>query len=328
MSRVLVFGTGSIGAVYACVMDRGGAKVSCVCRSNYLTAKNNGLRVLSDILGNIVTRPNIVPSIDEALIHQKQPFDYVVICTKATPSVTRATVRVVEPAITPGATAIVLIQNGIGVEEPYSSAFPGTTIISCVAYLPTTQTAHAVFSHSEMEALHLGVYTGDGKRADRERLDSFASLIRRGGATAIVEEDIQAQRWRKIVANGAVNPICALSRCRDRELFELSPLASTLFKAVMLEIVAVADAAGYGQVINTDTVEQQFARSLARPYPGVQPSMLADTLQAKSLEVEAILGQVVRIAKEKQVQTPRLETLFVLLQGVDYALQRTDGRLT
>ena len=331
MVRVLMFGTGSIGGVYSCILNRAGTDVFCVCRSNYVVAKQNGLRVISSILGNMECHPEVVSSVDDAISSAKT-FDYIVICTKATSSNTSATIKLVQPAIRPGSTtSIVLIQNGIGVEEPYASGFPGTTLVSGVAYLPTTQTSPAVFSHSEMELLHLGIYAA-GKNhtpthTDLERLGAFATLIRRGGATVIVEDDLQAQRWRKIVANGAINPICALSRCRDRELMELSPLACDLFKTVMLEIVAVADAAGYGKVVDANTVSQQFARSLARPCPGVQPSMMADALEAKSLEVEAIVGEVVRIGRKKQVQTPRLETLLVLLQGLDYALQRPEPKL-
>ena len=331
MARILIFGTGSIGGVYSCILSRGGSDVLCVCRSNYAVAKQNGLQVISSILGNMECRPNIVSSVDEAISLVKR-FDYIVICTKATSSNASDTIKLIGPAITPGSsTSIVLIQNGIGVEEPYSSAFPGTTLISGVAYLPTTQTTPAVFSHSEMELLHLGLYAADNNgthtHTDRERLGAFATLIRHGGATVIVEDDLQAQRWRKIVANGAVNPICALSRCRDRELIELSPLASDLFKNVMLEIVAVADVVGYGKVVDADTVSQQLARSLARPYPGVQPSMMADMFEAKSLEVGAIVGEVVRIGRKQKVQIPRLETLLVLLQGLDYVLQGPGPKL-
>ena len=321
MPRLLMFGTGSIGAMYACIIDRGGADVTCVCRSNYPEVKSRGLQIKSSIFGNRNSMPNVVQSVDEALSLLEQPFDFVVVCTKAIPATTSTTIRLIRRAIASGLTAIVLIQNGLGVEEPYHIAFPSTTIISGVAYLPTTQLSPGVFSHSEMERLHLGLYAADQPLQAVEQLDSFISLIRRGGATAILEDDIQVQRWCKIVANGAINPICALSRCQDGQLMNIAPLASDLLKNVMLEIVAVADAAGYRKVVSADTVETQFARMLSRPYPGVQPSMMADALGGRQLEAEAILGRIVKIGRDKCVEIPRLETLLVLLQGLDMALQ-------
>ena len=321
MPRILVFGTGNIGAVYSCILDRGGAEISCVCRSNYSEVKARGLRVESSILGDRTSKPNVAQNVDEALSISQQPFDHVVVCTKAVPATTSATIRLIRPAIIPGLTSIVLIQNGLGVEEPYHAAFPGTTIISGVAYVPTTQVSPGIFSHSEMERLHLGLYGADQPLKAAAQLDSFASLIRRGGGTAILENDVQVERWRKIVANGAVNPICALSRCRDGQLMKVAPLATDLLKKVMLEIVAIAQAAGYGEAVSADTVETQLARSLSRPYPGVQPSMMADALEGGKLEVEAIVGRLVKIGHDKHVEIPRLDTLLILLQGLDAALQ-------
>ena len=321
MARVLVFGMGSIGAVYASILDRGGADITCVCRSNYTQIKAHGLQIESPILGDRTSHPSVARDVDQALSTSEQPLDYVLVCTKAVPATTTATIRLIKPAITPEVTAIVLIQNGLGVEEPYRTAFPATTIISGVAYIPTTQVSPGIFSHSEMARLHLGLYGTDPLSGAARQLELFASLIRCGGATAIIEDDVQTQRWRKIVANGAINPICALSRCRDGQLLNITPLTLDLLKKVMLEIVAIAEAAGYGNVVNVETVENQVGRSLSRPYPGVQPSMLADALEGRELEVEAILGRLVQIGHEKGVDIPRLDTLYVLLQGLDAALR-------
>jgi 2-dehydropantoate 2-reductase len=322
MAHILVFGTGNIGSVYTCILDRGGASVTCVCRSNYGVARSHGLRVKSAILGDLHSRPSIVRNVTTALSLSKSSFDFVLVCTKATPQTTSLVIESIRPAIIPGLTTIVLIQNGLGIEQAFRAAFPETTIISGVAYLPTEQVSPGVFSHSEVELVHLGLYPLlRGATSSTAQLHSFANQLRAGGATVAISEDIQAQRWIKIVANGAINPICALSRCRDRQLIELSPSAATLFKDVMLEITAVAASAGYNHIVTAETVEKQLTRSLNRPYPGVQPSMMADAEALRPMEVQAIVGEIVRTAQDKRVETPRLMTLFVLLQGLDFALQ-------
>lgn len=327
MIRVLVFGTGSIGSVYSCILSRAGAAVTCVCRSNYDVVKSDGLRVTSTVFGELHERPIVVANIAEAMTLSKAPFDYVLVCTKATPLSTSAAIESIKPAIMPQFTSIVLIQNGLGVERAFQEAFPETPIISGVAYLPTTQTSSGIFSHSEVEMLYLGLYhPGRTTSTWTNELNNFAQQVKAGGGTVVVSQDIQAQRWTKVVANGAVNPICALSRCRDRQLIELSRVAANLVKDVMLEIATVAAAAGYGHVATIEMVEKQFARSVTRPYPGVQPSMMADALSAQPMEVQAILGEIVRVAQEKQVEIPRLTTLFVLLQGLDVALQTERDR--
>lgn len=319
MSNILVLGTGCIGAAYASVLasvDQ--ARVTCVCRSNYEVVKAHGLRVSSSIFGDLRVRPTVVRNVVEAITQSHEPFDFVVVSTKATELVTKTVIEQMKPALTAQRTSIVLIQNGLGVERPFYNAFPGTTIISAVAYLPTTQVSPGVFVHSEVEILHLGLYPSVPAS---KPLEIFAELIRRGGATARIHDDVQAERWCKIVANGTVNPLCALSRCRDRRLAQMSILATALFKDVMQEIASVAASAGYGHVVTSQVIEAQLSRTLSRPLPGVQPSMMSDALDGRPMEVQAILGEIVKIAEDNGILIPRLATLYVLLEGLDQSLR-------
>ena len=145
MSNILVFGTGAIGSVYASILCRAGVPVTCVCRSSYDAVKSNGLRIRSTIFGELYTRPNVVKSVHEALSVSRKPFNFIVVCTKATFQSTSAALEAIEAAVLPEATTIVLIQNGLGVEKAYHQAFPWVQIISGVAYLPTTQLYPGVF---------------------------------------------------------------------------------------------------------------------------------------------------------------------------------------
>lgn len=322
MNHTLVVGTGNIGSVYTCILCRAGVLVTCVCRSNYDVVKSHGLRVKSTIFGDLQANPTVVHNVGEAMLLSERPFSFILVCTKATPQSTSAVIESIRPAITPGLTTIVLIQNGLGVERAFHDAFPEISIISGVAYLPTTQILPGVFSHSEVELLHLGLHhPALGTSTSTAQLHSFVQQLKAGGATVVVSNDIQAQRWTKVLANGAINPICALSRCRDRQLLDLSRPAAALLQDVMLEIAAVAASAGYGHAITAETVEKQLARSLTRSYPRVQPSMMADAMASRPMEVQVILGEIVRIAQDKGIEIPRLTTLFVLLEGLDSALQ-------
>lgn len=320
MTNILVLGTGCIGAVYASILNCANeTRVTCLCRSNYETIKTHGLRISSTIFGELHTRPTVVRNVAEAITLSQEPFDFVVVCTKAIEAVTKAVIDQMKPALATQRTSIVLIQNGLGVERPFHNAFPGTSLISAVAYLPTTQTSRGVFVHSEVELLHLGLYPS--APASRP-VELFAELIRRGGGSTRIHDDIQAERWCKIVANGSVNPICALSQCRDRRLVEVSGLGLALFKGVMQEIASVATSAGYEHVVTPRTIELQMSRILSRPFPGVQPSMMSDVLEGKAMEVQAVVGEIVKVAHDKCVQVPRLETIFVLLEGLDRSLHK------
>ncbi|PSN64647.1 2-dehydropantoate 2-reductase [Corynespora cassiicola Philippines] len=328
MKNVLIFGTGSVGTVHAMLLQKAEARVTCVCRSTYAAAKASGFTVHSTIFGTQSFRPNIVKTVKEAVSEQPPtaPFDFIVVCVKAleTGDPGQSPPRIIEPAVRRGHTSIVIIQNGLGVERIYHDAFPDNPIISAVTYLPTAQTGPGTFSHSETQKLHIGPYpaAGAGGEKSLEKTRTFAGLITAAGGNAVVHGDIQIERWKKLIGNTTWNPICALSGCRDLEFLEASPeLAQFFIINSMREVVAVAVALGYGEHVNEDAIKMQVDRSKARNWPGVEPSMLADMEAGRPMEVETVIGEVVRVAKRKGVDVPRLETLYLLLKAYNGKLR-------
>jgi ketopantoate reductase len=63
-----------------------------------------------------------------------QTFDYIVCAHKA---INQAAVPAqLAAAVDEAKTTIVIIQNGVGNEEPFRKAFPGASILSCVVRVP------------------------------------------------------------------------------------------------------------------------------------------------------------------------------------------------
>ncbi|OAP60286.1 hypothetical protein AYL99_05288 [Fonsecaea erecta] len=323
--RVLVFGTGSVGAVYAWILFRpvGSANLYTVCRSNYAVASTAGFTINSTIFGDGLNfKPQVVRTVDEAVSQSgAKPFDYIVVTAKAiqtTPSMPEQ----LRPAISPH-TTIVLIQNGIAIEEPYRTLYPENPLLSCVVYLPATQIAPAVIAHREVELLHIGTYPSNAPREHRVAADSFAKLLNAGGGSTQVHEDVQPQRWSKLMVNASWNPVCALSRSRDAQFLRSSPpeFSLNLIKSLMTEIASIAQAWGYDN-INAETIEYQINRAKVRELPGIEPSMLADAKVGARMEVDAIVGNAVRLAEEKGVQTPLLKGIYALVKALDASFQR------
>jgi len=315
MMKILVFGTGGIGSVYVYVLHKAGADVTTVCRSNYDAIKEQGITINSKIFGDVHVKPKAVQHISNA----EGPWDFIVICSKAMPGSSPSTAGLIQLAVG-SSTAIVLIQNGIDIESEYAHAFPQNTIISGVVYLPATQVKPGIISMGNLELLELGTFPHDASNVSKDKVEQFAQSIRAGGATARVYSDIQARRWSKLVLNASWNPICALSLLSDKNFLRLSPEAVGLVRTVMLEVVSVAQTLGYREV-NTETVDNQLNRVKARVEPdGVEPSMLTDVRSNRPLEVEAILGNTVRIARKKGINTPMLEMLYILAKGLSQSI--------
>ncbi|KAH9903689.1 2-dehydropantoate 2-reductase [Xylariomycetidae sp. FL2044] len=350
--NILIFGTGSLGIVYTWILSQAvpaSSHLTAVCRSNYAAASSSpsGFTVHSSLWGrDLHVRPRIVRSVDEAISTCPNGgyFDYILITSKALPT-RPSTPSILAPALRGRPrTAIVLIQNGVGIEDEWRAAYPENPLLSCVAYLPATQVRPAVVEHREVELLHVGTYppssTSAGTAEAEAAAESFVSLLTRAGATAKLHADVQGERWAKLLVNASWNPICALTRLRDREFMDTDAAAAeggggggdgeatALVRDVMLEIAAVARACGY-EGIDGAMVEYQMGRAKARGLPGVQPSMLADVLaeggggggKGKMLEVEAIVGNAYRMGRERGVSMPALRVVYLLGRGLSRGLE-------
>ena len=85
----------------------------------------------------------------------------------------------------------------------------------------------------------------------------------------------------------------------------------------MEEVLAVAAAVGYP--LDAEAIERNLNDTAEmKPY---RTSMCLDLMAGRPLEVEAILGNAVRLARAKGVPVPHLETLYALLLQVDQRIR-------
>jgi 2-dehydropantoate 2-reductase len=319
--KVLVHGSGAIGAVYIYLLLQAGCSVTAVCRSNYTAAKANGFTLDSDRYGQgIKIHPNVVQTPEEAA--SQGPFDFIIVSTKALPGQKLSTPSIIKPAITSDKTTIVLIQNGIGIEDEYATAFPSNPLLSCVVYLPTTQISPGHISTGAIELLQIGTFPAAQEVSSPAKHAAFQlqSLLASAGGNAELHADIQAQRWSKLLINASWNPICALTLSRDVAFLASSAIAEKLVTDVMNEVVAIAQAKGDTNV-TSEMARGQLQRALERKgTKGIEPSMLVDVVNGRRMEVEVILGNPIKVANEVGVSVPRMETLYVLLKALDEAM--------
>ena len=317
MVRALIFGAGGVGSLYGWFLEKAGVQVTAVCRSNYRQVKQHGLQIRSAKWGKHLHKPITVPTVAEAKAHG--PFDYILVCSKAFPD----THTLIKDAVTPQST-IVLAQNGIGIEESYAKLYPQNTIISGVVYLPVTQIEQGVIVHSDpLERFEIGAYPASKATDAQTKVQGLVDLFAKAGASCIAYDDIQSKRWYKLGLNATLNPICALTLCDDANYLRSSEAALDMAKDVMREVGLVAKAVGY-DVLTDKTINEHMQRHVDRMNDGgKQPSMLQDIKNARPIEVEAILGNLLRIGASLKVETPYLRLLYTLAKGLNFATSRT-----
>ena len=296
--RVLVLGAGALGAFYGAVLARAGCAVSVVARSGIDDIRRDGYRIDSP-LGDLSFKPQRVLRAGEAL---DAPLYYVLLALKLAPGTDR--IALLRPYRN-GRPAIALIQNGIAIEDEVATAYPEQALVSCVAYAAARRESPTHIVHnSKFTRLVLGPWPQAASTAPADRL---AALLKAGGASAVVTSDITGERWKKCAWNTVYNPISALGGLGTKAILS-GEQQTTFVRGAIEEVCAVAAADGHR--LPPDTVDKQLAGT--RSLPDLVSSMGQDWLAGRALEIEPILGNVVRIARRLGVAVPRLEALYAL----------------
>ena len=301
-SRILVVGTGAIGGFYGGKLAQAGAAVTTLCRSDYEVIKAKGISVTS-VFGDFHFKPERVI---RELSEYGPPPDYILVGLKVLPEID--TTEIIKDVVGPE-TAIVLLQNGVDIEEPVARAFPDSEIISGLAFICATRTGPGQIDHTDFGRLVLGRFPV-GKSV---KIDEFARLLNDAGVPCEVTEDIVTARWRKLVWNAPFNPISVLGGGADTRTMVENPESLELTRQVMEEVCTIAEAAGHPLPAGVVQENIDGTRRMA-PY---KSSMLVDFEAARPMEVEAILGSGLKVARRHGISAPHIETLYGLLKLVD-----------
>jgi 2-dehydropantoate 2-reductase len=300
--RILIVGTGAIGGFYGGKLAQAGASVSTLCRSDYDLVKSKGIIVTSTLGDFHFTPEKVIRNLGE----YGPPPDYILVGLKVLPEIDTA--KIIKEVVGPE-TAIVLLQNGVEIEEPVARAFPDNEIISGLAFICATRTSPGLIDHTDFGRVVIGRFPV-GKSV---KVDELARLFNKTGMNCEVTEDVVTARWRKLVWNAPFNPISVLGGGADTKTMVENPESLELARKVMEEVCLIAEAAGHP--LPGEVVQQNIdgTRAMA-PY---KSSMLVDFEAARPIEVEAILGNGLRVAKRHGVSTPHMESLYGLLMLVD-----------
>jgi len=300
--RILVVGTGAIGGFYGGKLAQTGARVATLCRSDYEAVKSEGIRV-SSTYGNFHFIPE---KVIRDLKEYGSPPDYLLVGLKVLPEIN--TSDTIKEAVGPD-TAVVLLQNGVEIEEPVARAFPNNQIISGLAFICVTRTDPGHIDHVDFGRLVIGLFPAGRSH----KTDLLARLFNDSGVPCTVSEDVVTDRWRKLVWNAPFNPISVLAGGVDTKTMVNNPESLELARQVMEEVCRIAKAVGHPLPAGVVKENIEGTRRMS-PY---KSSMLVDFEAGRPMEVEAILGNGIRAAKRHNLAVPYMESLYGLLKLVD-----------
>jgi 2-dehydropantoate 2-reductase len=299
MKKFLIIGAGAIGSFYGGKLAQAGAEVSTISRSDFDVVKKNGIEVKS-CLGDFHFSPQKV--LRDVGDYDEKP-DFILVATKVLPEI--SVPDLIRPALAPY-TSIILLQNGIHIENEIAKSFPQHHLISALAFVCVSKIAAGKIHHQDYGRL----IVGDFPRGISAKSLELVELWRKSGLPVESSENIQTERWKKLVWNAAFNPISVLFGGLDTKEILENEEAKNLVENVMREVCILAEIDGCKLPENIVEKNIEMTQKMM-PY---KTSMLLDFEAKRRMEVEAILGNAVRFAKIKNIAVPHLAKVYALLK--------------
>ncbi|CDO69898.1 hypothetical protein BN946_scf184884.g57 [Trametes cinnabarina] len=292
---------------------------------------------------SFIMRTLVVRTVEEAA---DRDYSYVICAFKCLPEIV-TTPGLLSPILSriktsppKEPTTFVLLQNGIGIEdnllEALSKVEAPSVVISGCCWVDTTAVdgGRKIVQHGN-ERLVLGYHrlpespTGSAQDdLSKQSLERLCSLLHAAGGNVEPAPDVDIARWRKVLWNASFSTLCTLTRCHVGDVLALDSSRLAL-RDIMSEVLNVARAVLppselREQVLTYEVVDHIIAHE--NPKSVFRPSMLVDLDNGRPMEVEAIVGGVLRRAKAKTIATPKLDLTYAALAVIQSRLIKETGQ--
>lgn len=303
MSRVAVVGAGAIGGWIAARLALAGHDVSVLARPGRAGAYAGGIALVEEDERALAS----VRASDDAASLGAQ--DIVVFATKTFALADAA--EAAAPLIGP-ATLIVPLINGVPwwfdsaplkTVDPagrIAASLPAAQVIGAVVHASMWREGAAEVHVRKVDHLILGEPAG----GPSERVDALAALISHAGIPTRADADIRRAIWYKAWGNMTMNPQSALTLATSDKILATCRQST---------LAAMEEARAIGAAIGCPITESGEARlAVAAKLGAFKTSMLQDVEAGRPIELDALLGAPLELARRHGIAAPTLDHLYQL----------------
>ena len=298
--RYGVIGMGAIGGFYGAKLAHAGKEVHFLSHSDYQYVKERGLQV--DSCDGSFHLPQInaygaasdMPKCDVVLIGLK--------------TVNNHLLPELLPPLLKEDTLVVLIQNGIGVEEDVQKMFPDVQLAAGLAFICSAKTEPGVVNHQCYGSINLANYSCKDEALMQAVVDEFREA---GIETGFVE--YHEARWKKAVWNMPFNGMTVALHTQT-DLLLKNKATRQLIREQMMEVVNTAQHLGVKNLDVTFIDKMIDMTDAMTPY---SPSMRLDYDFHRPMEIYYLYTRPLEIARVAGCPMPKLEMLEAELRFLE-----------
>ena len=293
--NVAVVGAGAVGCVFGAYLARAGHSVEMIGRAPFVAAaRAHGLRIEGRLRGSY-------PVLARTELAAEDHPDLALLTVK-TYDVADAAIGLARTHVDP--VPLLLLQNGLGVERTADAALraggwpdPRLWTVRAIHSVPATLLAPGVARAAGEGEVLLADPSSAGALA--ARVVRFRDLLAGAGFAVRSVPDLEREIWRKAIVNAAINPVTALLGVTNGELAQAP--ARTRALRLLEEARQAAGTAG------VDFASSELVADLDRVVRATaanRSSMLQDVDRGRPTEIEAISGEILRIAEGHRLELP------------------------
>lgn len=293
-----IIGVGAIGGFYGGLLAHAGRSVRFLLHNDYLYVAEHGLRVDS-CDGNF--------QIDKVEAYQNSEempkSDVVIVGLK---SVNNHLLPELLKPIIDDHTVVILIQNGIGLEEDLQQVFPNLHIVAGLAFICSAKVGAGHINHQCYGSINLGNYS-----CPDEIFQAVLADMQEAGIKAAEVPYLEA-RWKKAVWNMPFNGMTVALNTSTDQLLK-NPATRQLIYDQMMEVIGAANALG------VNTLTSEFADKMMQmtddmtPY---SPSMKLDFDFHRPMEIPYLYSRPIAEARKAGFDMPKLAMLEAQLKFI------------
>lgn len=287
-----IVGTGGIGGYYGGCLAKAGHPVHFLLHSDYEYVLKNGLKIDS------VNGDFHLEKVSAYKNSQDMPkCDVVLVCLKTIEN--HILSSILKPLLHEK-TVVVLVQNGMGMEQELSEQLPSTSIVGATAFICTTKVGPGHIHHAEYGALTLAKHCGDCDEIIRQ----IASDFENASVNVSVFDDLNSVRWKKLVWNIPYNGLTVVLNAATDTLTN-NPDSRKLVIDLMNEVVSAGRTCG--AKISDSFIDKMIAMTEnMTPY---SPSMKLDYDARRPMEIQTMFTNPIAIAKAQGFEMRKTEML-------------------
>jgi 2-dehydropantoate 2-reductase len=310
--KIVIVGSGAIGSLYGAFLSRyENNEVILVGRNPHISAiQSKGLKI-NGILGEHIFNLKAIRDVSEV-----EDADLVIVTTKTYDTLTAA--KSAKHLIDAGA-SVLLIQNGLGTEERVAKALNTTKVLRATTCMGALRPTPGVVTATGCGLTEIGSRYPE----NYELVDKLTNMLKNVGFDVRASDNIEGVVWTKTLVNCGINPVGALTGLSNGEVYRNKALRSLIVRLVK-EAVQVVKALGV-ELTTEDPV--RYALGTAKATGDNINSMLQDLKAGKRTEIDAITGEVIRLAKQFGIETPSSEAVYALVKALESKYLEEGGEL-